>query len=375
MQTERLRALGEMASGIAHDINNAISPVALYAELLMSNEPQLTEAGRGRLATIRRAIDDVAGTIERMREFYRPREARTFSKLDIHGAIKQVIELTEPRWRALPQERGIVIELRKDLAISLPDVVGDEVELRDALTNLVFNAVDAMPEGGVLTIRTRAGVEDGRRTVHVEVRDTGIGMDEETRRRCVEPFFTTKGQRGTGLGLASVYGMLQRHDARFEVDSAPGKGTTMRMIFPVDAGQDPGASAQHTLRLPLRKLRILVIDDDPILIRSMRDVLEADGHQIETALGGQAGIDTFSGVSGTEREFALVITDLGMPRVDGRKVAAAIKQMSPATPVILLTGWGQRLLDEKELPANIDRVLSKPPRLVQLRSALAELAG
>jgi len=343
----------------------------------MSSEPQLSDAGRQRLATVRRAIDDVAGTIERMREFYRPREgARAFTPLDIHGDIAKVLELTEPRWRALPQERGVVIELRKDLAPSLPDVMGDEVELRDALTNLVFNAVDAMPDGGILTLRTRAVTdEEGRRWVHVEVSDNGIGMDEETRRRCIEPFFTTKGQRGTGLGLASVYGMLQRHDAALEVDSAPGKGTTMRMVFPAFVDKAAARADTHAARSVPRNLRILVIDDDPILIRSMRDVLEADGHRLETALGGQAGIDAFTAALGTEREFAVVITDLGMPRVDGRRVAAAIKQVSPKTPIVLLTGWGQRLLDEKEVPPNIDRVLSKPPRLHQLRATLAELTA
>ena len=376
MQAERLRALGEMASGIAHDINNAISPVSLYSELLLSSEPQISEAGRSRLTTIRRAIEDVAGTIERMREFYRPREAaREFSKVNIHAAIDQVLQLTEPRWRAQPQERGIVVELHKDFAASLPDVMGDEVELRDALTNLVFNAVDAMPQGGKLTLRTRAVRENGGEAVQIEVADSGIGMDEETRRRCVEPFFTTKGQRGTGLGLASVYGMLQRHDARLEIDSVSGQGTTMRMVFPAFV-DDSAASGKHlTAHITMRRLRILVIDDDPILIRSMRDVLEADGHQLETALGGQAGIDEFANALGTAREFALVITDLGMPRVDGRKVAAAIKGLSPLTPIIMLTGWGQRLLDEKDIPPNIDRVLSKPPRLAQLRAALVDLAG
>jgi CheY-like chemotaxis protein len=125
----------------------------------------------------------------------------------------------------------------------------------------------------------------------------------------------------------------------------------------------------------MRRMRILVIDDDPILIRSMQDVLEAEGHEVETALGGQAGIDAFAGALGTDREIALVFTDLGMPRVDGRKVAAAIKGLSPLTPIVLLTGWGQRLLDEKDIPANIDRVLSKPPRLAQLRAALLDLSG
>jgi signal transduction histidine kinase/ActR/RegA family two-component response regulator len=375
LQTERLRALGEMASGIAHDINNAISPVSLYSELLQDTEPNLTDAGRNRLATIRRAIEDVAGTIERMREFYRPREeAREFAKLDIAGAIEHVIELTEPRWRALPQSRGIVVELRKELAADLPEVLGDAVELRDALTNLVFNAVDAMPEGGTLTLRTRAATAGGLSTVQIEVSDSGTGMDGETRRRCIEPFFTTKGQRGTGLGLASVYGMLQRHDARLEIDSAPGLGTTMRMIFPA-AADIAESTGSFTLPRPTRKLRILVIDDDPILIRSVSDVLEAEGHAVESAAGGQAGIDAFGAALGHGRPFSLVITDLGMPRVDGRKVAAAIKGLSPLTPLILLTGWGQRLLDEKDIPPNVDRVLSKPPRLAQLRAALAQLTA
>src|SRR4029453_17999972 len=151
-----------------------------------------------------------------------------------------------------------VIELRKDLADSLPDVMGDEVELRDALTNLVFNAVDAMPEGGVLTLRTRAFADDaGGRAVHIEVVDNGIGMDEETRRRCIEPFFTTKGQRGTGLGLASVYGMLQRHDATLDVDSDAGKGTTMRMIFPAFLNEAETSGSYRTSQAPMRPMRIL----------------------------------------------------------------------------------------------------------------------
>jgi signal transduction histidine kinase/CheY-like chemotaxis protein len=378
MQTERLRALGEMASGIAHDINNAISPVGLYAELLLNQEGgKLTEAGRGRLVTMRRAIDDVAGTIERMREFYRPRETtRAFTALDIHGAIAQVLELTRPRWRALPEQRGIVIELRKEFGSQLPEVMGDEVELRDALTNLVFNAVDAMPEGGTLTLRTKSGVEaDGRSTVSIEVGDTGIGMDEDTRRRCIEPFFTTKGERGTGLGLASVFGMLQRHSGTLEVDSAPGKGTTMRMVFPAFADDTSTPRPNLAATTSLRKLRILVIDDDPILIRSLRDVLEADGHIVEASLGGEEGIAAFIAARGTPDAFEVVMTDLGMPRVDGRKVAEAIKQVSPSTPILLLTGWGQRLLDEATLPENIDRVLSKPPRLNLLRAALLEVTS
>lgn len=375
LQNERLRALGQMASGIAHDINNAISPVSLYTELLLQQEKQLSPQGRARLGTMQRAIEDVAGTIDRMREFYRPRESvRALKKVDVHAAIDQVVELTRPRWQALPQERGIFIDVRRHFAAGRLEILGDEVELRDALTNLVFNAVDAMPEGGTLTVTT--GIRrshDALTGVGIEVSDTGIGMDEETRRRCMEPFFTTKGERGTGLGLASVFGMLRRHDADFEIDSAPGIGTTVRMIFPdiPDHAVSPdGVVASPAIR---KNLRMLVIDDDPVLTRSLQDALETDGHRLELASGGQAGIDAFRKASDAGRAFDLVITDLGMPRVDGRKVAEAIKTASPATPIIMLTGWGQRLIDEGDVPPNVDRVLSKPPRLPQLRAAIAEL--
>ncbi len=375
LQNERLRALGQMASGIAHDINNAISPVSLYTELLLQQERQISPEGRNRLATMQRAIEDVAGTIERMREFYRPREsARSFHRIDVHAVIDQVLNLTQPRWRALPQERGIDIELVRDFAPTRLEILGDEVEMRDALTNLIFNAVDAMPQGGTLKISTHVAARDLNATnVFIEVADSGIGMDEETRRRCIEPFFTTKGERGTGLGLASVYGMLQRHDAELEVDSAPGKGTTMRMIFPqfVERGSSAALGASPTAIR--RKLKILVVDDDPVLSRSLDDALATDSHTVVLAPGGQAGIDAFTAAYQEKQPFDLVITDLGMPRVDGRKVAESIKALSPTTPVILLTGWGQRLIDEGDIPPNINLILSKPPRLAQLRSAIAEL--
>jgi CheY-like chemotaxis protein len=209
--------------------------------------------------------------------------------------------------------------------------------------------------------------------VLVEVADSGVGMDDETRRRCIEPFFTTKGERGTGLGLASVYGMLQRHDADLEIDSEPGRGTTMRMVFPGIEEKLAAASTTLPPQVIRRNLRILVVDDDPILSRSLEDALLGDAHHVQLASGGQAGIDAFLAANRAGHAFDLVITDLGMPRIDGRKVAEAIKGASPGTPIIMLTGWGQRLLDEGDIPPNIDRVLSKPPRLQQLRASIAEL--
>jgi signal transduction histidine kinase/ActR/RegA family two-component response regulator len=383
MQQERLRVLGQMASGIAHDINNAISPVALYTESLLERETGLSDRARDYLITIQRAIDDVAQTVSRMREFYRRGEPQlALTTIDLNRLARQVIDLTRVRWSNVPQERGTVINLQAELASDLPSLPGAEGEIRDALTNLIFNAVDAMPEGGTLTVRTRVGAsearQDGRESatlVHLEVCDTGTGMDEETKRHCLEPFFTTKGERGTGLGLAMVYGMVQRHGAEIEIESEPGKGSTVRISFPAPVALvSPSIRPARPVR-PEQRLRILIVDDDPLILKSLRDTLEFDGHLVSAADGGQAGIDTFAKAQSRGEPFAVVITDLGMPYVDGRKVAASIKSVAPSTPVILLTGWGQRLVAENDVPPDVDRVLNKPPRLHLLRSALAELTA
>ena len=380
MQQERLRALGQMASGIAHDINNAVSPVALYTESLLETEPNLSPRTREYLETTQRAIDDVAQTVARMREFYRQQEPQLeLASVDLSRLAQQVLDLTRVRWSDMPQQRGKMIQLQTELSPRLPPIAGSETEIREALINLVFNAVDAMPEGGTLTLRTKVGQGVGHalgsQQVHLEVADTGIGMDEATRRRCLEPFFTTKGERGTGLGLAMVYGIAQRHNAEIEIESAAGKGTTVRLDFPAALAESfSGDQSEAAVSAPVR-LRILVVDDDPLLTKSLRDTLEADGHAVVTASGGQEGIETFAASEQSGERFAAVITDLGMPYVDGRKVASAIKAVAPAKPVIMLTGWGQRLVAEGDIPPHVDRVLNKPPKLRELRSALAELVA
>ena len=375
MQQERLRALGQMASGIAHDINNALSPMSLSTEMLLEAEPELSPRTRKHLEMIQRATDDVAKTVSRMTEFYRQRQPQlTLSPVHINALVQQVVDLTRARWNDMPQQKGVVIEMRTDFRHDLPAIMGVASEIRDALTNLIFNAVDSMPSGGTLTLRTRI-VEHSSgppklRNVVVEVADSGVGMDEETRRRCLEPFFTTKGERGTGLGLAMVYGMVQRHSADLEIESVVGKGTTVRVSFAVPVEIVADAACETPLPVPTR-LRILLVDDDPLILRMLCDALEPDGHEVMTASGGQAGIDAFGAAQGKGKPFSVVITDLGMPRVDGRKVASFVKSTAESTPVILLTGWGQRLMAEGDVPPHVDRVLSKPPRLRDLREALA----
>jgi PAS domain S-box-containing protein len=379
MQQERLRALGQMASGIAHDINNAVSPATLYTDSLLESEPNLSARAREYLGTIQRALEDVGHTVSRMREFYRQREPQlTLIPVDLNRMLKGVAGLTRARWSDMPQQRGIVIQLEMELMANAPTIMGVESEIREALTNLIFNAVDAMPDGGALKLRTRT-VNDlplnPSQKVCVEVEDTGAGMDTETQRRCLEPFFTTKGERGTGLGLAMVYGVIQRHGAEIEIDSVLNKGTTVRLVFPVPITTN--AQTDQSLMPPALgiRLRVLIIDDDPLLLKALQDALESDGHFVVATNSGREGVEAFCRAEASDEAFAIVITDLGMPNMDGRKVASALKSASPSTPIIMLTGWGQRLTAEGDIPPEVDCVLNKPPKLFELRAALARCCG
>jgi signal transduction histidine kinase/ActR/RegA family two-component response regulator len=377
IQQERLRALGQMASGIAHDINNALTPVMGFADLLDRTEPNMSAGGRRCLATIKTAAQDIAMTVGRMREFYRQREQdEPLVNLELNKVVQEAIELGRPRWRDIPQQKGIIIELRTELDPGPTSMLGNESEIRQALLNLLLNAVDAMPKGGCLTIRSRqvrlksGSPENGpSQALQLEIIDTGTGMDEQTRRRCLEPFFTTKGVRGTGLGLAMVYGVVERHAGHIDIDSAPGKGTTMRLLFSVGApDKQPAPRTEALEQTP--PLRVLCIDDEPVVLGVLESLLRQLGHNTQTATGGEQGLRLFRGSSGDSQSFDVVITDLGMPGMDGRTFAKQLKSESPSTPVILLTGWGMFLKTEDHTSSTIDLVLSKPPSLDDIHRGL-----
>jgi CheY-like chemotaxis protein len=230
-----------------------------------------------------------------------------------------------------------------------------------------------MPDGGTITLRTRA-LGDG---ASIEVRDTGTGMDEQTRRRCLEPFFSTKGEHGNGLGLAMVYGMLKRHSGDIEIASEPGRGTTMRLLFSTDSTREvrqlSSAPPQAALTGAGAGARILLADDDPALLESLRVALEADGHHVMTADDGQSAIDAFEAADHAGAPFAAVITDFVMPIVDGRRVSTVVNQMRPGTPVIMLTGWGHRVRAQDDTLAFVDHIMAKPANLAELRATLARL--
>jgi CheY-like chemotaxis protein len=332
----------------------------------------MTGAGRNKLEIIQRAIDDAARTIARMSEFYKKRDRELpLAVVDTNLLLTQVLDFTQARWRDMAQSRGHTIGVKTELKAVSPSIMGVESELREALTNLVFNAVDALPSGGTIILRSK---HSSTGAVDIEIEDDGVGMDEATRKRCLEPFFTTKGERGTGLGLAMVYGAVQRHGGDIEIESTLGLGTLMRLSFAAAANPKAHGGPAREVQ-PLRRLRLLIVDDDPILLRSLRDVLEQDGQFVTSAADGASGIAAFEAAQAQSKPFDAIITDLGMPGVDGRRVASAIKRASPKTPVILLTGWGERLRVEEESVPDVDQILSKPPKLSDVRSALAVCCG
>ncbi len=361
IQQERLSALGQMASGIAHDFNNALVPILGFCQLLKLKPAMMADQAKlnGYLDIIHTAAQDAASVVSRLHEFYRKRsDNEEFAAVDLRRIAEQAIQLTQPRWKDQAQSRGVTVDVRAELEPVGP-VAGDASALREALTNLIFNAVDAMSHDGILTIRTRPA---GPSAV-LEVSDTGAGMPEEVRRRCLEPFFSTKGPAGTGLGLSMVFGIVQRHGGTLDVASAPGAGTTFTLTLPLQGAVDRPAPPPAEASQP-PPLRILVVDDEPRVLQLLAMALQADGHAVTTATQADDALRQFQAAT-----FDLLVTDKAMPGMSGDRLAAAIKALSPRTPVILLTGFGQFV--EKGDLEHVDVLVSKPPDLRQLREAVA----
>lgn len=370
IQQQRLRALGEMASGIAHDFNNALTPILGLTELLLDDQRVTADPQVKRyLEMIRTAAQDAAHTVSRLREFYRPRgRAELRQPVDINSIVEEAVQLTAPRWREQAEARGIFIRLHTELQ-PLPLVSANGSELREVLQNLIFNAVDALPRGGDITLRTFAVSDSGPGWVVIEVQDNGVGMDAETRARCFEPFFSTKGEQGSGLGLAVVYGIVQRHDGKIEVDSEIGEGTSVRVFIPV-VSAEPCVCAGGEEPVALRELRILLVEDKPLVREVIREHLQRQGHTVDTAPDGRQALEKF-----LASRYDLVITDLAMPAMSGEQLAMEIKKIAPNKPIILLTGFGDPRLAQNAYSDLVDCVLIKPVTLYALRQAIAKVTA
>jgi GAF domain-containing protein/CheY-like chemotaxis protein len=357
VRMEKLRALGEMASGVAHDFNNILAVILGRIQLLQRrvDDPTL---GRW-LGIVEQAALDGAQTVRQIQEFTRVRRDQPTQPVDLNQVVQDAVEMTRPRWQDESQSRAIDVQLSVDLA-PLPAIDGQPPELREALTNLILNAVDALPRGGDIRIATRAG--GGR--VEVVVADTGIGMSDSVRRRVFEPFFSTKGPSGTGLGLAMVYGIVSRHGGEILVDSAEGAGATFTIRLPV--GRSAGPAAAPPDEGGPAALRILVVDDEPHVRGTLEEMLRLQSHRVVVADDGPSGLSRFR-----EGEFDLVMTDLAMPGMSGWQVAQAVKEARPGVPVVLVTGWGVELSPEQLRAYGVDLVLSKPFRYDDVRTVVS----
>jgi signal transduction histidine kinase/putative methionine-R-sulfoxide reductase with GAF domain/ActR/RegA family two-component response regulator len=375
VRSEKLRALGEMASGVAHDFNNVLGAILGRAQLLKLS---LADADAvAELDIIEKAAHDGAATVRRLQDFTRLRTDRSFRPVALAQVIDDCLSLTRGRWRDEAGRAGIVYEVTHAPG-SIPDVAGEASELREVLTNLILNALDAMPDGGTLRLATDLTPAG---EVRLTVADTGEGMSGEVRARIFDPFFTTKGVRGVGLGLSVVYGIVQRHGGRIEVTSAPGEGSTMQVILPAIDDADPrtgtargpftaiAAIAEPSLEPAAAgppangpTLRIFVADDEPAVRTLLADLLRVAGHEAESFASGRdlvAALEA-SAQDPQARPVDVVLTDLGMPEMSGWEVARAVREQVDAPPVILVTGWGIQLDDQLLADSGVSDVIAKP---------------
>jgi signal transduction histidine kinase/ActR/RegA family two-component response regulator/uncharacterized membrane protein len=368
-QIEKLSALGELASGVAHDFNNTLAGILGRAQLLLgTKDPERIEAG---LRLIIKTAKDGAKTIKRIQDFARQRRDHDFQPVSVDQLLLDVREITRPRWKSRPESEGVHIGLKLQLGSDEARVMGDESELREVLVNLVFNAVDAMPQGGTITLSTR---ESGG-TIEIAVADTGTGMAEDVRSRVFDPFFTTKGKAGMGLGLAVSYGIIRRHEGGIEAESELGKGTTFRIKLPAaktNAKQESAAEAPTIALVPQRTdaTRILVVDDEENVRELLADILESEGYQVELASSGREALEKF----GDGAAFDGLFTDLGMQGMSGWELAHAVRELDKKIPIAVITGWGEAVGSSERLAAQVDWVIAKPFDTAQILTIAREVA-
>ncbi len=375
-QMEKLSALGELASGVAHDFNNTLAGILGRAQLILrTNDPEKIQRG---LNIIIKTAEDGAKTVKRIQDFARQRRDHDFEPVSIDQILFDVSEITRPRWKDRAEASNVQISL--DLQIrSKAKVMGDESELREVLVNMVFNAVDAMPEGGNLTL----AAEDVDGSVVISVGDTGTGMPPEVKSRIFDPFFTTKGKAGMGLGLAVSFGIIRRHEGSVEVESEVGMGTRFKISLPkAEVAEEPVANEMEVAKRSLEAAnasagrtfdgpqpKILVVDDEEAVRELLRDLLEAEGCRVYLAPGGREALSLFA-----VQQFDGIFTDVGMPGMSGWELAQAIRQTNQNVPIAVITGWGEAVGSDEQKQARVDWVVTKPFHAERISELAQEIA-
>lgn len=342
----RLRALGQLASGAAHSLNNLLAAILGRTQLLLVRTRD--DESRDELQEIQRTAAIGAQIVRRLQDFARASHEEKFAETDVNLLMRDAAEITRFYWRDQAEACGIVIDVVKDFS-SVPPVMARPSELREVFIDLIFNAIEAMPRGGLITLRT----ERKGNAVLVSVIDTGEGMPEATRLRVFDPFFTTKGPAHAGLGLSTARSIVAQHNGAFTVESEPGRGTTFTLPLPMSEGKT--AVTSERVSISTRAVNILIIDDEPTVREVVAKSLTFRGYRVVVAESGPDGIAAFK-----ENGFDLVVTDLGMPGMSGWEVAREIKRLNPKVLVVLMTGWAADLDPEKMKEGGVDRIVHKP---------------
>ncbi|HEX9820407.1 MAG TPA: response regulator [Methylomirabilota bacterium] len=361
-QSEKLTALGQLAGGIAHDFNNLLQAILGYAQLMKQN-PANTDLIERSLTVVESAAMDGSETVRRIQQFARLRPDEQFVRVDINQIVQDAVAITRPRWEENIARDSRPLELRLDLQAGAL-IQGRPAALSEVLTNLILNAMDAMPNGGTLTIASRHAAG---REVRVSVADTGVGMTEKVRQRIFEPFFSTKGEDGSGLGLSMTYSIVRRHGGEIDVQTAPGAGTTFTLTFPV--AQESGAPEPPVPSVEgRRQFRVLVVDDNPQVLATLVEMMRRLGHTVTPASTGRAALQEY----GAGR-FDVVVTNIGMAGMNGWELAERLRGLDARVPLLFITGWGLREEDHARLAGlGVRRCLFKPVRPEDLDTALQE---
>ncbi|MCP4548158.1 MAG: response regulator [bacterium] len=368
VQAEKLKSAGEMAAGIAHDFNNVLFAISARLELVHSDLVDGNLEGKDLLQSLEimmQAAADGAETVRKIREISNPKESRGLTTIQLNETCHQALEMSHDKCKASEALHGTKIKVREIFG-EIPPILGNPVEMREMLTNLINNSIDAMPRGGTLIV---SSADEGE-WVRVTVADTGEGMDENTKQKVLDPFFTTKGAHGTGLGMSMVYGIIKRMKGEIRIESVLKQGTAVSLFFPAKAGLSlPDAVVEEQeSKEPIPSRRVLIVDDEPYVAEGLAGLMRHLGQATEVANSGKEALSILE-----TQTFDLVFTDLGMPEMTGWDLIRVISQKWPKLPVVLVTGWGDYIDDEELLSKSVSEVISKPASRNKLREVLVGL--
>jgi len=352
IHAEKMAALGELSFGVAHNVNNTLTGILGRAQLLLRNSGDISKIESG-LELIIKSAEDGAHIIRRIQDFARQRPSREFEIISVASLLKDAYELTRPKWEGRSEFGPVRFALHAD---SRAHIKGDPVELREVLVNMIYNAVDAMPSGG----EVRLGTIETRDHVILTIADTGTGMGPEVKSRLFDPFFSTKGRKGTGMGLAVSFGIIRRHEGSIDVESEQGRGTTFKISLPRVANTPTRIADRHVvIETPARygKIRVLVVDDETPVRDVLIEALEAEGCEVLAAQSGDIALAIYDQ---NQDSIDAVFTDIGMPEMSGWELVREIRARSRTVPLAIVSGWADAISVDVRNSVKADWVIAKP---------------